>query len=415
MLRDIQALPRAEFLAWQQRTAWEIVDYQRANNPFFRARVPKRPREWQDLPTLGKSDLQEPIETLLAEPFREGGPEHAHIDNTSGSSGHPFWYAKDRFCHAMSWALVKERYGRWNLGTRSRQARFYGIPRDRRGSRRERAKDLLMNRVRFPVFDLSDATLAKFHHRFARDRFQFVYGYTHSLVLFARYLERQGLILRDACPSLEVCMVTSEVCRNEDREFLTRTFGVPVVNEYGASECSIIAFEYPDGSWRLSEETLLVETTDDGEVLITSLFNRAYPLIRYRIGDIAQIGPRSDDRIHRSLEALEGRTNDVIHLPSGRTAAGLTFYYVLRAVLEQTDAVREFLVRQTALDRFELEIIARRDMRPDEVATIEKEVLRYLEPGLTVEIQRVDEIERPPSGKIKQFVSDLPREASPID
>ncbi|MBK6506619.1 MAG: hypothetical protein IPG02_13365 [Ignavibacteria bacterium] len=47
---------------------------------------------------------------------------------TSGSSGHPFRYAKDKFSHAMTWALIKDRYTYYDLTLDSKQARFYGIP-----------------------------------------------------------------------------------------------------------------------------------------------------------------------------------------------------------------------------------------------------------------------------------------------
>lgn len=407
-LAEIQSLSPAEFVAWQDEERWRIVEHHLRENPFYRAfyraNVGSKKTGWSELPILSKADLQRPIEQLLSDSFDR---RSVHLDNTSGSSGHPFWYAKDRFCHALSWALIRHRYGTHGLTTRSRQARFYGIPRDRVGFLREKTKDRIMNRRRFPVFDLSAETLDDFVRLFRRDPFEYLYGYTQSLVLFARRLVERSVSLANECPSLRLCMVTSEVCTAEDRALLERAFGVPVVNEYGASEASIIAFEFPGGDWLLSEETLYVETSEAGELLITSLFNRAYPLIRYRIGDLGRIGEERIAGRYRRLLALEGRTNDVVELPSGKRAAGLTFYYVCRGILERSDAVREFIVRQTALDTFVLDVVSSRELEAPEIQMVHDEATRYLEPGLHIEVRRVEAIERPESGKIRQFYSEL--------
>ena len=99
--------------------------------------------------------------------------------------------------------------------------------------------------------------------------------------------------------------------------------------------------------------------------------------------------------------------NDTIVLPSGRRAAGLTFYYISRSILERSGALREFIIRQTALDTFVLDVVADRDLTAEELATIQAETTRYLEPGLNVTIQRVPQLTRPESGKIKHFYSEL--------
>lgn len=188
---------------------------------------------------------------------------------------------------------------------------------------------------------------------------------------------------------------------------MEEAFGIPVVNEYGASEVSIMAFEDAAGNWILSEEIAYLETTESGDLLATSLHNYAFPIIRYRIGDVAQL---TSDRIggkYRCLVRLDGRVNDTIVLPSGRRAAGLTFYYISRSILERSGALREFIIRQTALDTFVLDVVADRDLTAEELATIQAETTRYLEPGLNVTVRRVPHLTRPESGKIKHFYSEL--------
>ena len=76
---------------------------------------------------ITKRDLQQPLHKLIPAGMK---PRELYVANTSGSSGHPFYFAKDKLCHALSWALHSDRWAQYSLTTRSKQARFYGIPFD---------------------------------------------------------------------------------------------------------------------------------------------------------------------------------------------------------------------------------------------------------------------------------------------
>lgn len=406
-----------ELEAWRSQARWKIARFHEARNGFYRKKIGgSLPGRWEDLPVMTKADYQAPLPSMITDGYAAEG---LYVANTSGSSGHPFSFAKDKDAHARTWALIQERYGWHGLTLSSLQARFYGIPLERIPYLKEKAKDVLMGRVRFPVFDLSDATLERFLLRFHHRSYAYVYGYTNSLVLFARFLKRRGTVLKSICPSLKVCITTSEVCTPEDRAILAGSFGIPVVNEYGASEVGIIAFESPAGEWLVSEENLFVETVNDrgdpvaegepGSLLVTDLHNRAMPFIRYSIGDIGVLASSEQDGdLHRKrIVSLQGRVNDTIVLPSGKRSPGLTFYYISRSILESSGVLREFIIRQTSLSEFVFDIVSDRALTAEEEAAIRAKMDLYLEPGLHLTIRRVPAINRPPSGKIKHFYSEL--------
>ena len=130
---------------------------------------------------------------------------------------------------------------------------------------------------------------------FRRKKFDYINGYTSSIVLFAKFLKKKNIVLTSLCPSLKQCIVTSEMLFDDDKKLLETTFGVPVINEYGASELDLIAFTNPKDEFIVNSETLFVEILDEnnkavpngqsGRIIITSLYNKAHPLIRYDIGD----------------------------------------------------------------------------------------------------------------------------------
>jgi phenylacetate-CoA ligase len=282
------------------------------------------------------------------------------------------------------------------------------------GNQKERFKDFLGNRFRFSIFDLSDVVLERFLKKFETEKFDYINGYTSSIVLFAKFLQQKNIVLAAICPTLKVCVVTSEMLFEEDKNLLEKQFGVPVVNEYGASELDLIAFQNLDGEWQVNSETLFVEILDEnntilpygkeGRIVITSLFNKAHAFIRYDIGDIGILDTKSTPK-KPILEKLIGRTNDIALLPSGKKSPGLTFYYVTKSIIEDDGNVKEFVIKQTKIDTFDIEYVSQTELNWEQIQKIEAAIALYLEKGLIFSFARKEKLERSKSGKLKQFVS----------
>ena len=412
---EILNVPENEYEAFIEKKKSEIVQFHLENNSFYRELCKNKDvKNWNDLPVLTKADLQKPLAQRLSKGYTE---KNVFVSKTSGSSGTPFIFAKDKFSHALTWASTINLFGKHNIDFNCDfQARFYGIPKDFIGYRKERLKDILSNRYRFPIFDLSDIELAKIVIKFRQKKFTYINGYTSSIVLFAKFLENENTILKDICPSLKCCFVTSEMLFDSDRTLLENQFGIPIVNEYGASELGIIAFQNSKKEWSLNAETLYVEILDEnnfplsngieGKIVITSLYNKAHPFIRYEIGDTAILDEKSTLK-NPILKKLIGRTNDVAVLPSGKKSPGLTFYYVTKSVIEDNGEVKEFIIKQTKLDSFEIEYVSSIALNEIHQKKIKLAVETYLEPNLNVTFIRKDFLIRTKSGKLKQFQSEI--------
>ncbi|WP_304198221.1 phenylacetate--CoA ligase family protein [Flavobacterium alvei] len=412
-LQKIQSIPEQEFEAFIENKKKEIVDYHLKNNSSYRELVGKTTFDtWNDLPVMTKKDFQKPLIERLSTEF---SLKKVYVNKTSGSSGDPFIFAKDKFSHALTWANIINRFGWHGIDFNSSyQARFYGIPLDFIGNRKERFKDFLTNRFRFSIFDLSNKVLEGFLNEFKTRKFDYINGYTSSIVLFAKFLQQKNIVLTTICPTLKVCVVTSEMLFEEDKILLEKQFGVPVVNEYGASELDLIAFQNSDGEWQVNSETLFVEILDEnntvlpygkeGRIVITSLFNKAHPFIRYDIGDIGILDKKSTPK-KPILQQLIGRTNDIALLPSGKKSPGLTFYYVTKSIIEDDGNVKEFIIKQTKIDTFDIEYVSKTELNQEQIQKIEAAIALYLEKGLIFTFIRKEKLERSKSGKLKQFIS----------
>ena len=409
----IKSISEADFEKYVNEKRKAIVEYHLKNNKSYQDLAGKVTVEnWDELPVMTKKDFQKPLEERLSNGFTL---KNVYVNKTSGSSGDPFVFAKDKFSHALTWANIITRFGWFGIDFNSSlQARFYGIPLDFIGNTKERIKDFLSHRYRFPIFDLSDTFLETVLVKFSNMRFDYINGYTSSIVLFAKFLQHKNIVLTTICPTLKCCVVTSEMLFEEDKVLMEKQFGVPVINEYGASELDLIAFQNTKEEWQVNSETLFVEILDEnntilpngkeGRIVITSLYNKAHPFIRYDIGDIGVLDEKSTFK-KPILKKLIGRTNDIALLPSGKKAPGLTFYYITKSIIEDDGNVKEFVVKQTKIDTFEIEYVSQNKLMESQILTIEKAITTYLESGLTFSFTRKEKLERSKSGKLKQFVS----------
>jgi phenylacetate-CoA ligase len=122
----------------------------------------------------------------------------------------------------------------------------------------------------------------------------------------------------------------AETLTQDVRDLARDTWGARVLNVYGSTEANLIGFECPWSTGvHLLEDHLVLEVVDEHnqpvpagvpghKVLVTNLFNRTLPFIRYELSDIVTIaeGSCACGRPHLRLAAIQGRREDVVSLPA---------------------------------------------------------------------------------------------------
>lgn len=412
-LAKIQSKTDTEYETYLHSRKKFIVNYHLKHNPFYSQLTKDIDiNNWYNLPVIKKNDFQISLKDRLSDGFTS---KNCHIHKTSGSSGTPLIFAKDKYTHAMSWANFMDRYSWYGIdAATSKQARFYGITLNGFGYYKERFKDILGNRFRFSVFDLSDKQLEWSVRKFESTTFQYINGYTSVIVQLAKFLKEKDIVLKAICPTLKLCIVTAEMLFEDDKILLEKQLGVPVANEYGSAELSLIAFNNTNNKWIVNTEGLFIEILDDsdkpvpngteGRIVVTSLYNVAHPFIRYDIGDIGALDESSTPK-KPILKTVKGRTSDIAILPSGKKAAGLTFYYITKTIIEDDANVKEFIIEQHALNVFNIIYTSKDALSELKIKAIEKAIETYLEPNLMINFERKTVLKRTKGGKLKQFTS----------
>lgn len=130
-------------------------------------------------------------------------------------------------------------------------------------------------------------------------------------------------------PNLKEVQTHGEILTDHLREQVRRAWDVPIHANYSSREVGYMAMECPDHPhYHVQSEGVYLEVLDDagrpcgpgetGRVIVTTLHNLAMPLIRYAVGDRAEVGePCPCGRGLPVLNKILGREQDVLILPNG--------------------------------------------------------------------------------------------------
>lgn len=150
-------------------------------------------------------------------------------------------------------------------------------------------------------------------------------GYPSSLRILAREQLAGSLHIHPA-----IIYAGGEVLSEDTRRSCYQAWGADIFDQYGATETGNIAAECPHHQGlHVNEDLLIVEAVDEAnrpvppgtfgeKLLVTVLFNRTQPLIRYELTDRVRfsISNCSCGRSFSLIDALEGRSEEMLRFPS---------------------------------------------------------------------------------------------------
>jgi phenylacetate-CoA ligase len=216
-------------------------------------------------------------------------------------------------------------------------------------------------------------------------------------------------------PRLRQARSYSEALRPDLRERVREAWGVEVADGYSCEEAGNIALQCPNHEhYHVQAENLLVEILDEaskpckpgetGRVVITTLHNFAMPLIRYEVGDYAEVGEPCDcGRGLPVLTRIHGRRRNMIELPDGRRHWPSMPASMWRAVAP----IEQFQVTQVEIGSLDVSYVLGRPLTHEETLRLEKSLAERLGYHFRIRWAKVDAIARGAGGKYEDFVSKL--------
>lgn len=189
-------------------------------------------------------------------------------------------------------------------------------------------------------------------------------------------------------------------------EKIEAAFGIRPIQIYGMTEAVANVSEAPDGDLYVDEDFAAAEflPTDEAgicDVVGTNLSNPIFPLVRYRVGDLAAPTGGEGANGRRIVSRLEGRSDDYIIRPDGSRLGRLDILF--RRMVN----IREAQVLQKRAGEVHLRVAKGKDYAAADEAALLSVARKHIGSDMEISVDYVDAIDRTPSGKLRHVRSEL--------
>lgn len=366
-------------------------------------------------PLLEKNTLRQRREAMV---WREEG-KRVQMVRTSGSTNEAleFYTSSTREAYINA---ARMRGHEW-VGVRrgEKELYYWGSPVElSKQDRIKRVRDWLINDGLTNGFEVTPERLKKNYAEWLAWGPKCIFGYPSTCVLTVTMAESLGLdlkALRDR--GLTVIVTTSEMLSDVDRQLIADGFGVPVRDSYGLREAGLIGHECEHGTMHCMDEQVILETIDpetlaptdgEGELVVTNIVGPAFPVIRYRTGDIVTLSqqPCACGRNLSSIRISGGRAVEFVVTKAGKWVVGYSFIYIARSV----PGIVKFQVVQEKLGAILIRLAVDERFPADGIEQVKKKAAQRLGGDDEIKVEIVDDIAPARSGKYRPVISKVAEE-----
>ena len=359
------------------------------------------------LPLLTKPLIRSNLEALKADDARD-----LRRSTTGGSTGDPlsFFVGRERASHDIAARWRATRW--WGVDIGDPEVRLWASPIELRAQDRLReARDFVFRTKLLPAFELSDRDLDRYLVEIRTRRPRVLFGYPSALARLGRHARAKEIAMDDL--GIEVVFSSAEMLHEDERAVIEKVFACRVASSYNTRDAGLIAHECPDGGMHISAEDVIVEivtpsgeplpTGTTGEVVVTHLATRAFPFVRYRIGDLGALDARpcACGRGLPLLSNLKGRSSDCVVAPDGKVMSGHALVHVMR----ELPGIAQFRIVQESRSQIRVLIVPTGSLSPGVETQIRNGFMQRLGAEVEVRIECADQLAVEPSGKFRFVVS----------
>ena len=368
--------------------------------------------ELSAFPVVSKADYRKQFERFRSKHYLDDS--QLHKVHTSGSTGTPFMAYQDRdkiLWHRAGLLGLNEQLG-WHLGDRFLFMRMW------QGSHENGGLSMFIsNTVPAEVCNFHGQKVEQVRRRLLQDKhLQLILGYASAVEILARYVLEAG----DTPEELGIRMVvTDSECLSENaRAVIRRAFGCPVLDRYGNNENGILGITLDDS--RIMEINFpeyyveLLKLDSDvpvapgelGRIVITDLYNKAFPFIRYDTGDVG-VAAEMLGRQCMKLESLGGRSASILTAADGTRMGESTS----TAFFEDVEGIGRWQLAQIGKGQYELRL---EDTPKEMDEVLRARCLCCFGADAQVSICHVEKIPQGKNGKYKVTINETDADGGPV-
>lgn len=312
-LKESDKWPEKRLMDYQTKKCKDFLEFVYQYSPFYKDIFDKynfdpsvfdNIEQLNKLPSFSKKELIEHNEKVHSKfAFKK-----SFLSSTSGTSGKLLKFWKNEEWDSHTRAAIFRGYSWYNVEPWERNGYLWGYKLDTNKTLKIKWLDWLQNRFRLYTYNSSGIKSFAINLKGAK----FLHGYSSVIYEVAKLINNSGLKVSH---NLKLIKGTSEMVFDSYQEEVKKAFGMKMLSEYGSAESGIIGFECPMGSIHLASENVIVEE-ENGEILVTNLLSKSFPIIRYRLGDSIKLADKNFKctcgRTHRVIKEIQGRVGQKI-------------------------------------------------------------------------------------------------------
>lgn len=381
---------------------YNLLSYASNHVPFYHNISPE---SIKNFPVVTKQNYRENFEGFRSDEFLDENKLHKVY--TSGSSGTPFmaYQNADKLkWHQAGLININNNIG-WQLGDRFLFMRSWGI--DHSSSK---MKLWLSNTIPSSVMDFDDKRKEELRQLLIKDKTLYhILGYASALESLSLYLMEKGTT--PAKLGIKTVIADSENLTSTAKATIEKAFGCPVLNRYGNNENGIIALtgahddamyiNYPEYYVEVLK-TNSDEPAEEGEcgrIVLTDLYNYAFPFIRYDTGDLGVAS-----KVKNGQCFVIGQFMGRISASLTDTKGNLLGEAIITAFFDDLFEVGRWQIAQVGEKQYEVRLEQASEQQ--ESVIIEK-ALRCFGEDAEVQIQHVEQIKQGKNGKYAVVVNEF--------
>ena len=356
-------------------------------------------------PVVSKVDYRNNFESYRSELYLDERGLHKVF--TSGSTGTPFMAYQDQeklLWHRAGLMNLNERIG-WHLGDRFLFMRMW------RGTHANTPfARLVSNTVPIEVCGFDEEHAEQVRRRILRDKkLCLILGYASAVEILAKHILQAG----DAPADLGIRLVIadSECLTDRAKTTIAKAFNCPVLDRYGNNENGILGLtmdnsrvmevNFPEYCMEILklDSDMPAAQGELGRIVITDLYNKAFPFIRYDTGDVGIAAEMYGNQCLR-LASLGGRSASVLTATDGAKIGetGVTSFF------EDVVGIGRWQLAQTDVGRYELRL---EDTDEQMDSILHQRCLNCFGADAQVVIRHVEKVPQEKNGKYKILVDEI--------
>ena len=351
----------------------------------------------KDLPVVNKDTFRQQYDRFISSTYKDA-PDN-RVMCTSGSTGTPL--RRDKIRHNTAGGIFLGAAAGYYIGMKEAFIRVWV-----NNVKKSKFQLIQENMIMMDSSRMDEQALAEMFHTIEKKKVKCLVGYSSALGELSDYIRRSG---RDCSNcSVRAIIPISETMPEPVRRTLEKQFGCPVRSWYSNEENGIMGLQNEkDEGYRIDTETYYYEIlkmdSDEpaepgelGRIVITDLFNYAFPILRYDNGDTAvAVRKEKNGRFKLYLSELYGRRSDLIYDCKGNAVTP----YIITNNLWDIEGVKQYRFIQEDVKDYTIWL------NGDPAKMDQEEILGRIRPYLgdeaRIKVEIVDEIPVLASGKRK--------------